>query len=203
LELLIIGQICHAGSQRGFAEWARSTTIGGLTSVDLDCLANHRYWDRMNQVPEEVLASVQREIMGRANEHPNLALDILLRDAPKFFSSIDAHCRYPVAGGNKKERTNRLEPHTYEFTCAMAYFLGRLLHLRARRAVSYEHSMERLLDTLAEVRLATVERSGRKRCVRFMGQLEEVAPEVSRLFLALGGSPSITKDFARFFRQPR
>lgn len=45
--------------------------------------------------------------------------------------------------------------------------------------------MERLLDTLAEVRRTSVARSTRKGSVRVVSQLEEVDPDVAGLIAAL------------------
>lgn len=76
--------------------------------------------------------------------------------------------------------------HVHVFTCVLAYLLGRLLHLRAKQAVGYARSMERLLDTLAEVRRTNIARSTQKRGVRVTTQLEEVDPEVAGLLQPLG-----------------
>jgi hypothetical protein len=45
--------------------------------------------------------------------------------------------------------------------------------------------MERLLDTLAEVRRTSIARSTRKGSVRVASQLEEVAPDVAGLIATL------------------
>lgn len=64
--------------------------------------------------------------------------------------------------------------------------MGRLLHLRAKQTVGDARSMERLLDTLAEVRRTNIARSTQKRGVRVTTQLEEVDPEVADLLQPLG-----------------
>ena len=75
--------------------------------------------------------------------------------------------------------------HVHVFTCVIGYLMARLLHLRAQHLAGYTRSMERLLDTLAEVRRARVARSTRKGSVRFVSQLEDVDPKVARLIEAL------------------
>ena len=76
--------------------------------------------------------------------------------------------------------------HVHVFTCVLSYLLARLLHLRAQQALGYTRSMERLLDTLAEVRRVNIVRSTQKRSVRVTSQLEEVHPEVVKLIEVLG-----------------
>lgn len=107
LELVGIGRTCHATSKRGFAEWARTTTLGEIAHVDLDCLTSQHFWDQMDQIPVEVLAEVEREIIGRAVEQFNLLVDTVLYDATNFFTfiaSTNTRCELPVRGRNKQKR---------------------------------------------------------------------------------------------------
>ena len=76
--------------------------------------------------------------------------------------------------------------HVHVFTCVLSYLLARLLHLRAQQAVGYTRSMERLLDTLAQVRRVNIVRSTQKRGVRVTSQLEDVDPDVAKLIEVLG-----------------
>jgi transposase len=75
--------------------------------------------------------------------------------------------------------------HVHVFTCVLSYLLARLLHLRAQQTVGYTRSMERLLDTLAQVRRVNIVRSTQKRGVRVTSQLEDVDPDVAKLIEAL------------------
>src|SRR3972149_2685973 len=107
LELVSIGRTCHATSKRGFAEWAHTTTLGELAGVDLDRLTSQHFWDQMDQIPVEVLAEVEREIIGRAIEHFNLPVDTVLYDATNFFTfiaSTNTRCELPARGRNKQKR---------------------------------------------------------------------------------------------------
>jgi hypothetical protein len=63
----------------------------------------------------------------------------------------------------------------------ISYLLARLLHLRAQQSTGYARSMERLIETLTEVRRTSVARSTRKGSVRVATQLEEIDPEVAGL----------------------
>jgi transposase len=75
--------------------------------------------------------------------------------------------------------------HVHVFTCVLSYLLARLLHLRAQQAVGYTRSMERLIETLTQVRRVNVARSTQKRGVRVTSQLEDVDPEVAELIEVL------------------
>ena len=107
LELVSVGRTCHATSKQGFAEWARTTTLGDVASVDLDRLTSQHFWDQMDQVPIEVLAAIEREIVASAIERFSLPLDTILYDATNFFTfiaSTNAHCKLPARGRNKQKR---------------------------------------------------------------------------------------------------
>ena len=107
LELVCIGRTCHATSKQGFAEWARTTTLGDVAGVDLEPLSSQHFWDQMEQVPIEVLAAIEREIVARAIERFSLPLDTLLYDATNFFTfiaSTNGRCELPARGRNKQKR---------------------------------------------------------------------------------------------------
>jgi transposase len=107
LELVSVGRTCHATSKQGFAEWARTTTLGEVAGVDLDRLSSQHFWDQMDQVPIELLAPIEREIVARAIERFSLPLDTILYDATNFFTfiaSTNARCKLPARGRNKQKR---------------------------------------------------------------------------------------------------
>lgn len=109
LELVSTGRTCHATSKRAFAEWAHTTTLGELAHVDLDCLTSQHFWDQMDQIPVEVLAAVEREIVGRALEKFNLPVDTVLYDATNFFTfiaSTNTRCELPARGRSKQKRND-------------------------------------------------------------------------------------------------
>ena len=107
LELVSVGRTCHATSKQGFAEWARTTTLGEVAGVDLDRLSSQHFWDQMDQLPIELLAPIEREIVARAIERFSLPLDTILYDATNFFTfiaSTNARCKLPARGRNKQKR---------------------------------------------------------------------------------------------------
>lgn len=107
LELACVGRTCHATSKMGFADWAATTTLGELASVDVNKLTSQHFWDQMDQVPIELLASIEKEIVGRAIERFNLSTNALLYDATNFFTfiaSTNTRCNIPARGRNKQKR---------------------------------------------------------------------------------------------------
>lgn len=106
-ELGCVGRACHGTSKRAFAEWARSTTLGELTNTNVDLLSSQHFWDQMDQLPVEILASIEREIVGRALQRFDLKLDTVLYDATNFFTFIDStnsRPKLPARGHNKQKR---------------------------------------------------------------------------------------------------
>lgn len=107
LLLASLGRACHATSKRGFASWARTTTLGDLFGVDVERLTSQHFWDQMEQLPVATLAPIEREIVGRVVERFAIPLDTLLYDATNFFTfiaSTNARAELPARGHNKQKR---------------------------------------------------------------------------------------------------
>jgi transposase len=107
LLLATLGRACHATSKRGFASWARTTTLGDLFGVDVERLTSQHFWDQMEQLPVATIASIEREIVGRVVERLAIPLETLLYDATNFFTfiaSTNARAELPARGHNKQKR---------------------------------------------------------------------------------------------------
>ena len=105
--LLAIGRACHATSKRGFADWARTTSLGDVVGVPVERLTSQHCWDQMDQVPVESLAGMERDIVGRVLTRLALPVDTLLFDATNFFTfiaSTNARPTLPARGHNKQKR---------------------------------------------------------------------------------------------------
>src|SRR5580700_5423441 len=63
LTLISIGRACHPTSKRGFAPWARTTTLGDLAHTNVELLTSQHFWDQMDQVPVEAIAPIERKIV--------------------------------------------------------------------------------------------------------------------------------------------
>jgi transposase len=74
------------------------------------------------------------------------------------------------------------------FTCVIGYLLSTLAYRKARRDIGFKHSLDMMLDTLNNIRLATMlrmEKDKRKKLVATY-TLEEMNEEEKQLFEALG-----------------
>ena len=110
LTLAAMGRACHATSKRGFAGWARTTTVAELASVkDVRRLTSQHFWDQMDQVPVEAIAAIEKEIVDRAIKLFKLPLDTVLFDATNFFtfiSSDNERAQLPARGKQKQKRND-------------------------------------------------------------------------------------------------
>src|SRR5919106_1691304 len=107
LLLVSLGRACHATSKRGFAPWARNTTLGELFKVDVERLTSQHFWDQMEQLPVATIAPIEREIVGRVIERLEIPLETLLYDATNFFTfiaSTNTHAELPARGHSKQKR---------------------------------------------------------------------------------------------------
>jgi len=107
LLLAAIGRVCHATSKRGFAVWARTTTLKELAQVDVERLTSQHFWDQMDQLPIETIGPIEKELLGRVLDHFQLPLDTLLYDATNFFTfiaSTNMRPKLPARGHNKQKR---------------------------------------------------------------------------------------------------
>ena len=107
LALVSIGRACHPTSKRGFAPWARTTTLGDLAQTNVERLTSQHFWDQMDQVPVEIIAPIEREIVSGVLARLALSVDSLLFDATNFFTfiaSTNSRPKLPARGHNKQKR---------------------------------------------------------------------------------------------------
>jgi transposase len=107
LLLASLGRACHATSKRGFAPWARDTTLGELFGVDVERLTSQHFWDQMEQLPVATIDPIEREIVSRIVERFQIPLETLLYDATNFFTfiaSTNTHADLPARGHSKQKR---------------------------------------------------------------------------------------------------
>lgn len=123
ITLIAIGRACHATSKRAFAQWAGTTTLGQLASVDTDKLTSQHFWDQMDQIPVEIIEPIERDLIVDAVERFQLPLDTLLFDATNFFTFIASsndRCDMP-ARGKQKQKRNDLRQVSVALMCSRQY----------------------------------------------------------------------------------
>lgn len=109
LALIAIGRACHATSKRGFSEWASTTTLGELAAAPVDRLSSQHFWDQMDQLPIESIASIERELVARTLERVEVGTNTMLYDATNFFTfiaSTNKRPELPARGHNKQKRND-------------------------------------------------------------------------------------------------
>lgn len=109
LALVAIGRACCATSKRGFADWAKTTTLGELAGADVDRLTSQHFWDQMDQLPVESIESIERDLIVDVANRFQLPLDTLLFDATNFFTfiaSTNERCELPARGKQKQKRND-------------------------------------------------------------------------------------------------
>ena len=120
LTLISIGRACHATSKSGFAQWARTTTLGELANTDVEHLTSQHFWDQMDQVPVKALAPIEREIVRHVLDQLELTVDTLLFDATNFFTFIASTNVRPTlaARGHNKQKRDDLRQVGVALLCS-------------------------------------------------------------------------------------
>jgi transposase len=163
LALVAIGRACCATSKRAFAQWAKTTTLGQLAQVDLDRLTSQHFWEQMDQLPVELIGSIERELVAGAVQRFQLPLDTLLFDATNFFTFIassNRRCDLPARGKQKQKRNDLrqvgvallcsrqhgipLWHRTYAGNVADATCFAEVLPSLKQRMVDLRHDLESL-----------------------------------------------------------
>ncbi len=109
LMLVAIGRACHATSKRGFASWAKTTTLGQLAGVSVEKLTSQHFWDQMDQLPVEVIEPIELDLLREVDRRFQLSLSTLLFDATNFFTFIasdNGRCKLPARGKQKQKRND-------------------------------------------------------------------------------------------------
>lgn len=163
LALVAVGRACHATSKRGFADWARTTTLGELASAPVERLSSQHFWDQMDQLPVESIAAIEREIVGCALKRFELPTETLLYDATNFFTfiaSTNKSSEIAARGHNKQKRHDLrqvgvallctrdfgipLVHHVYGGQVADAKSFAAVLPLMRQRLVDLERDLDSL-----------------------------------------------------------
>ncbi len=109
LLLAAIGRALHPTSKRGWAAWARTTTLGQLWHFDVAKITSEFFWDQMDRLPVEALPAIQAELARRVRKVFGLKTESLFYDVTNFYTfiaSTNRHCDLPQRGRNKQKRSD-------------------------------------------------------------------------------------------------
>ena len=88
--LAAINRACKPRSKRQLGDWHARTALVRLRPAERHALTSQRFWDAMNVVSDEVIATAETEIVGRAIERYGIELRPLIYDATNFQTFIDS-----------------------------------------------------------------------------------------------------------------
>jgi transposase len=88
--LAAINRACKPRSKRQLGDWHARTALVRLRPAERRALSSQRFWDAMNVVSDEVIATAETEIVGRAIERHGIELRPLIYDATNFQTFIDS-----------------------------------------------------------------------------------------------------------------
>lgn len=109
LLLAAIGRVLHPTSKRGWATWAKQTTVGSLWRFDPSDITSPFFWDQMDRLPVEALEPIQAELGRRVLDMFDVSTDSLFYDVTNYYTFIDSrntHCDLPQRGKNKQKRND-------------------------------------------------------------------------------------------------
>ena len=89
LLVAVINRCVDPCSKAKVGEWFNKTVLRRLMDIESRQLTSQRYWDNMDRVSPEAIASIEADLTARCVEEFNLDLHRLLFDATNFFTFID------------------------------------------------------------------------------------------------------------------
>lgn len=107
LVMAAIGRALHPTSKRGWASWARHTSVGRLAGLEPNKITSQFFWDQMDRLPLEALPTVQAEVGRRVLRTYGVSTESLFYDTTNFYTFIDSRndrCDLPQRGRNKQKR---------------------------------------------------------------------------------------------------
>jgi len=110
---LVLGALNRAvkpRSKRGWANWAATTSLDRLfPGLKVKSLTSQFFWDQMDQVPLDVLRSIEGELTRTVVRELDLDLDTLFYDTTNFFTyiaSTNTKSKLAQRGRSKQKRSD-------------------------------------------------------------------------------------------------
>ena len=109
LLLAAIGRIAMPTSKRGWAAWAKTTSLDYLLRCNLSKIDSQHFWDLMDAIPQDAICKIEASILKEVFKIYNIETGSLFFDTTNFFTYIDsANTRSKIAlrGKNKQKRND-------------------------------------------------------------------------------------------------
>lgn len=90
IELAAINRAVRARSKRQLADWFQRTALVRLAPKPVRALSSQRFWDAMDRLSEPAIRQAEEEIVRRAIECFELALEPLVYDTTNFATFVDS-----------------------------------------------------------------------------------------------------------------
>jgi len=103
----MIARACAPRSKRAFADWAKTTYLPDLMGFSAAGLTSQHFWDQMNALPVNRLASIERDLVREVVRVEQLQLKALAYDTTNFYTHIattNTRPKLPQRGHNKQGR---------------------------------------------------------------------------------------------------
>ena len=108
LLLAAINRAVKPRSKRGWALWAKSTSLSRLfPGLKEEKLTSQFFWDQMDKVEPEKLRAIENELTGKVIKELDIKLDTLFYDTTNFFTyiaSTNTKPKLPRRGNSKQKR---------------------------------------------------------------------------------------------------
>jgi len=109
LLLAALNRAVEPRSKRGWASWAKDTSLARLFDIDPSPLTSQYFWDQMDLVSPAALEAIENELTGRIVKAFAVRLDLLFYDTTNFFTYIDSTNKKSTLaqrGHSKQHRTD-------------------------------------------------------------------------------------------------
>jgi transposase len=105
-----IGRVCMPTSKQGWWSWARGTSAEYLLKCSLNKIDSQHFWDLMDALPSEHIASLEEELIKKVQQHYDISSQTLLYDTTNFFTFIHTtnHSNTIARRGKNKQKRNDL-----------------------------------------------------------------------------------------------
>ncbi len=108
LLLAAFNRAVHPRSKRGWADWAKGTTLHRLfPGLSTHTLTSQHFWDQMDCVSLEALVAMERDLTQAVVKELGIELDTLLYDTTNFFTfiaSTNRRSKLTSRGHSKQKR---------------------------------------------------------------------------------------------------